>query len=74
MFGDIFEKFWRENIVGEVVGILNPKLLPPTEANALLGLNVDLQEKILFIGTSRDLGMCKAKRKDGEPCTNYVNK
>lgn len=37
-------------------------------------LSVDKSEQLMKIGTSADLGKCKALRKDGLPCTMYTNK
>jgi hypothetical protein len=37
-------------------------------------LSVDKSEQLMKIGTSADLGKCKALRKDGLRCTMYTNK
>ena len=36
-------------------------------------LSVDHPQKILIMGEALDLGTCKAKKKNGQPCTQTVN-
>ncbi|KAJ9581179.1 hypothetical protein L9F63_023638, partial [Diploptera punctata] len=37
-------------------------------------LSVDNVQKVLIMGTSKDLGYCKARKKNGETCNAFVNK
>ncbi|XP_038951710.1 protein MCM10 homolog isoform X3 [Rattus norvegicus] len=36
-------------------------------------LSIDHPQKVLIMGEAMDLGTCKAKKKNGEPCTQTVN-
>lgn len=36
-------------------------------------LSIDHPQKVLIMGEALDLGTCKAKKKNGEPCTQTVN-
>lgn len=36
-------------------------------------LSIDHPQKVLIMGEAMDLGTCKAKKKNGEPCTQIVN-
>lgn len=36
-------------------------------------LSIDHPQKVLIMGEALDLGTCKAKKKNGQPCTQTVN-
>lgn len=38
-----------------------------------MALSVDNAQKVMIFGASKDLGVCRSKKKDGEPCTAFVN-
>lgn len=45
------------------------------EAYQQLSITIDNPKKLMEIGTSRDLGVCKGiRKKDGRHCTMYINK
>ncbi|KAL7982784.1 hypothetical protein Chor_010382 [Crotalus horridus] len=44
-----------------------------TDKGMAVCLSVDHPQKILILGEAMDLGTCKAKKKNGEPCTQIVN-
>ena len=77
LFTTAYTRF-RKLTPGTVVALLNPDIMPPPPDRAdtgrfslKLGSNDDT---ILEIGTSRDLGWCKSRRKDGKQCPSWVDK
>lgn len=62
---------------GTLIAILNPSIMPPkrgredTGAFSLALHNGD--DQVLEIGTSKHLGYCKSKRKDGSQCGTWVD-
>lgn len=71
LFGSAYREFWKTS-VGTVVGILNPDVMENRDKSEAT-LRVDNVSKILVIGTSRDYGICKSRKKNGEKCTGVVN-
>jgi minichromosome maintenance protein 10 len=75
LFDTGFEKFYRLT-PGTVIGILNPNIMPPKKADTgrwSLTINSS-DDTILEIGTARDLGFCKAVKKDGKTCDSWIDK
>ncbi|XP_035212647.1 protein MCM10 homolog, partial [Stegodyphus dumicola] len=72
LFGAAHAEHWK-TAVGTVVGILNPSIIPGRDTNEVLSLSVDHAGKFMIMGTSKDFGHCKARRKDGETCRIIVN-
>lgn len=72
LFSSAYKNFWKTP-VGSVIGILNPSVLDSKDDQDLATLSTDNAQKIMILGTSRDLGRCKSKKKNGDPCTAPVN-
>jgi minichromosome maintenance protein 10 len=75
LFDTGFERFWKL-IPGTVVGLLNPGIMPPRnkdKGDFSLKLT-SCDDTVLEIGRSRDLGFCKAKKKDGSECGDWIDK
>jgi minichromosome maintenance protein 10 len=75
LFDTGFEKYWKLD-AGTVVAILNPTIMAPKVAdtgNFSLVLNSS-DDTVLEIGTARDLGFCKAVKKDGKTCDAWIDK
>ncbi|KAH0604309.1 uncharacterized protein H6S33_006686 [Morchella sextelata] len=75
LFGSGFDKFWKLP-VGAVVAIMNPGIMKPRVADTgrfSLTLN-DSSDTLLEIGRARDLGFCKAMKRDGKICGSWVDK
>ena len=72
LFGTAYNEFWKTS-VGIVVGILNPAVMEGNEKSEAT-LKVDNSYKLLLMGTSKDYGICKSKKKNGENCYGVVNK
>ncbi|KAF3909551.1 hypothetical protein AA313_de0205037 [Arthrobotrys entomopaga] len=74
-FGTAFQKYYRI-AVGTVLAILNPNIMKPRNADSgkfSLTLS-DNNDTLLEIGTARDLGACKARKRDGKECGSWVDK
>ena len=76
LFTTAYTRFWKLT-PGTVIAILNPDVMPPKPGQTDTGrwslvLNSS-DDTILEIGTARDLGWCKAIKKDGKPCGSWVN-
>uniref|UniRef100_A0A8C5WNA9 Protein MCM10 homolog n=1 Tax=Laticauda laticaudata TaxID=8630 RepID=A0A8C5WNA9_LATLA len=72
LFGDVHKEHWKTN-QGMVIGLLNANQMKPKEGSEEVCLSVDHPQKILILGEAMDLGTCKARKKNGEPCTQMVN-
>ncbi|KAH0834183.1 hypothetical protein J3R83DRAFT_11495 [Lanmaoa asiatica] len=67
---------------GDVVALLNPKVLKPLQRNDntphpvdnILAVTPESATSIAIIGRARDLGMCKVAKKDGKPCGSWTDK
>lgn len=72
LFSSAFTSLWKTN-VGVVLGVLNPSVMDNSRSTDEACLSVNNGDKIMVWGTSKDYGKCKARKKDGENCTNFVN-
>jgi minichromosome maintenance protein 10 len=76
LFGTALPRYHRLSL-GTVVAILNPGIMPPKKGKEDTGaFSLTLhsgEETVLEIGTARDLGFCKAVKKDGKECSSWVN-
>ncbi|KAL9126563.1 MAG: hypothetical protein Q9217_004407 [Psora testacea] len=77
LFTTAYTRFWKL-VPGTVIALLNPNIMPPPPHKADTGrfsltLNSS-DDTVLEMGTSRDLGWCKAVRKDGKQCSDWIDK
>ncbi|MGH0136902.1 UNVERIFIED_CONTAM: hypothetical protein FKN15_036744 [Acipenser sinensis] len=72
LFGDVHKEHWKTD-TGTVIGILNPNPMKPKEGSDGVCLSVDHPQKVLLMGEAQDFGTCRAKKKNGDPCTQIVN-
>ncbi|XP_071807075.1 protein MCM10 homolog [Asterias amurensis] len=75
LFGKSHDEHWK-TAQGSVLGILNASIMPPkenTQDDGGVSLSIDHPQKLLLIGTSKDFGHCRSRRKDGKPCSMIVN-
>ncbi|KAK6538824.1 hypothetical protein TWF694_010389 [Orbilia ellipsospora] len=74
-FGTAFQKYYRV-AVGTVLAILNPNIMKPrNQDSGKFSLTLsDNNDTLLEIGTARDLGACKARKRDGKECGTWVDK
>ncbi|KAM9029088.1 protein MCM10 homolog isoform 1-T1 [Ara ararauna] len=72
LFGDVHKEHWKTD-QGTVIGLLNANPMKPKEGSDEVCLSVDHPQKILLMGEALDMGTCKARKKNGEPCAQIVN-
>ncbi|XP_012254332.2 protein MCM10 homolog [Athalia rosae] len=73
LFRDAYKTFWKTN-TGTVIGVLNPGVMDNKDENINeAALSIDNAQKMMIFGISKDMGVCKSKKKNGEPCTAVVN-
>ncbi|CAO2594994.1 Protein MCM10 homolog, partial [Lemmus lemmus] len=72
LFGEVHKDLWKTE-QGTVIGLLNANPMKPKEGSKEVCLSIDHPQKVLIMGEAMDLGTCKAKKKNGEPCTQIVN-
>ncbi|XP_029810187.1 protein MCM10 homolog [Suricata suricatta] len=72
LFGEVHKQLWKTD-QGTVIGLLNANPMKPRDSSEEVSLSVDHPQKILIMGEALDLGTCKAKKKNGQPCTQTVN-
>lgn len=76
LFGAGFNRFWKLP-VGTLIAILNPGIMKPRNTDTgrfSLTIVDDGEECVLEIGAARDLGFCKAVKRDGKQCGTWVDK
>ncbi|XP_063829347.1 protein MCM10 homolog [Ostrinia nubilalis] len=73
LFRKAYNDLWKTS-EGTVVAVLNPSVLDRSQNSADQAcLSVDHSDRVMILGHSKDLGICKSKKKNGEPCTAFVN-
>ncbi|KAI4897760.1 hypothetical protein NFI96_033928, partial [Prochilodus magdalenae] len=72
LFGTVHTDLWKTD-TGTVIGILNPNQMKNKDGSNELCLTVDHPQKVLILGEAMDFGTCKAKKKNGDSCTQLVN-
>ncbi|KAJ6222267.1 hypothetical protein RDWZM_000812 [Blomia tropicalis] len=79
LFGRTNEKHWKM-AVGSVIGLLNATIMSDNnngykaKSSDIGSLTLDDPDKLLHIGTSKDMGYCKALKKNGEVCGSMIAK
>lgn len=78
LFGLVNERHWKLAI-GSVIGLLNASILGEkkeyrNKSTDLCSVTIDDPDKLLNIGTSKDMGYCKAVKKNGEVCGSLIAK
>ncbi|XP_077194079.1 protein MCM10 homolog isoform X1 [Paroedura picta] len=72
LFGEVHKDHWKTD-QGMVIGLLNANPMKGKEGSNEVCVSVDHPQKILLLGEAMDLGTCKSRKKNGEPCTQLVN-
>lgn len=73
LFGDAYSSWWKET-EGSVFCIVNPRPVAHDDATAAdTALKVEVADQLQLIGTSADFAVCSAVRRDGLPCSMFVN-
>ncbi|KAL0050163.1 hypothetical protein WJX82_005580 [Trebouxia sp. C0006] len=69
LFGKAQTGLWKET-EGSIIAVFRPEA---RVADSRFSLSVDSEQQVVKLGTSVDMGFCRAKKKDGTPCKNAVN-
>ncbi|XP_054845097.1 protein MCM10 homolog isoform X2 [Eublepharis macularius] len=72
LFGEVHKNHWKTD-QGMAIGLLNANPMKSKEGSDEVCVSVDHPQKILLLGESVDLGTCKGRKKNGEPCMQRVN-
>ncbi|KAL4915311.1 hypothetical protein BDW62DRAFT_212796 [Aspergillus aurantiobrunneus] len=76
LFDTAFPRYYRLS-KGTLIAILNPTILPPPkdkiDTNRFSLSISSSDDKVLEIGSARDIGYCRAVRKDGKTCQSWVD-
>ncbi|XP_030750083.1 protein MCM10 homolog [Sitophilus oryzae] len=73
MFSGAHTDLWK-TLIGTVIGVLNPNIMDRKEGSKdIASLNVDTSQRVMIFGQSKDFGLCKSMKKNGEKCTAIVN-
>lgn len=73
LFRKAYSDLWKTP-EGTVVAVLNPNVLDRSQNSAeQASLSVENPDRVMILGQSKDLGVCKSKKKNGEKCTAFVN-
>ncbi|XP_043475638.1 protein MCM10 homolog [Leptopilina heterotoma] len=73
LFSGAYKNLWKTE-TGVVIGILNPNVLENKDDKDQATLSVDNAQKVMILGTSKDMGLCKSTTKSGKPCSSVVNR
>ncbi|RDW86398.1 Mcm10/DnaG-type zinc finger protein [Aspergillus mulundensis] len=76
LFDTAFPRYYRLS-EGTLIAILNPTILPPPkdklDTNRFSLSLSSSDDMVLEVGSARDIGYCKAVRKDGKTCQAWVD-
>ncbi|CAM8937833.1 unnamed protein product [Rhodiola kirilowii] len=72
LFGDAYQSFCKEE-PGTVFALFN-SVVRKDAMGLGYTLSIFSASQMLKMGTSADFGVCKGKKKDGNPCTIVINK
>jgi len=60
--------------IGSLIDLTSPSIMADGKSNSgALKLSVNSCNQVRVIGTAKDFGYCRSKRKDGKDCTSVVN-
>ncbi|XP_072097033.1 protein MCM10 homolog isoform X1 [Mobula birostris] len=72
LFGNVHKEHWKTD-TGTVIGLLNANPMKSRDGTDEVCLSVDHPQKILVMGEALDMGTCRSRKKNGDPCTQIVN-
>ncbi|KAL1978516.1 hypothetical protein VTN31DRAFT_1375 [Thermomyces dupontii] len=76
LFDTAFPRYYKLG-PGTVVAILNPSILPPSpgriDTNRFSLSLASSDDTVLEVGTARDIGYCRAERRDGRVCNAWID-
>jgi hypothetical protein len=75
LFGDAYATWWKE-IEGSVLCIVDPRPMAGEDGgvvDANAALKIETADQLHVMGTALDFGTCSAVRRDGQPCSMFIN-
>lgn len=72
LFKSAFKELWK-TAQGMIIAVLNPSVFSRKDSNGESSLSIDSAQRVMILGRSKDFGVCKSKKKNGEPCTAIIN-
>ncbi|GCC36790.1 hypothetical protein chiPu_0015289 [Chiloscyllium punctatum] len=72
LFGNVHKEHWKTE-KGTVIGLLNANPMKSRDGSDEVCLSVDHPQKILIMGEALDMGTCRARKKNGDLCTQIIN-
>ncbi|XP_005184561.1 protein MCM10 homolog [Musca domestica] len=73
LFGSAYKDLWK-TAQGTCLAVLNPTVFEKRSENTDVAcLSIDTAAKVMILGQSKDLGACKAVKRNGEICNALVN-
>lgn len=73
LFKEAHKTLWK-TAEGMCLAVLNPTIFEKRAgSNDVACLSIDTSQKVMILGQSKDLGTCRATKKNGDKCTSLVN-
>ncbi|KAK3876327.1 hypothetical protein Pcinc_018867 [Petrolisthes cinctipes] len=78
LFSGAHKAMWKSSI-GTVIGLLNPTIMKERRSDNfnssdVLSLSIFDAQRVMMMGSSKDLGWCKGTTKQNQRCKSFVNK
>ncbi|SPP82163.1 protein MCM10 homolog isoform X1 [Drosophila guanche] len=73
LFKEAHKTLWK-TAEGMCLAVLNPTIFEKRAGSSDVAcLSIDSSHKVMILGQSKDLGTCRATKKNGDKCTSIVN-
>ncbi|EDW13026.1 protein MCM10 homolog [Drosophila mojavensis] len=73
LFKEAHKSLWK-TAEGMCLAVLNPTIFEKRAGSKDVAcLSIDTSQKVMILGQSKDLGTCRATKKNGDKCTALVN-
>ncbi|XP_067625820.1 protein MCM10 homolog isoform X2 [Eurosta solidaginis] len=72
LFQNAHDELWKTSL-GTCIAVLKPCFMEKKSSGDIASLSINSAKKVLLLGKSKDMGVCKAKKNNGERCKNFVN-
>ncbi|KAH8410186.1 hypothetical protein KR009_007905 [Drosophila setifemur] len=73
LFKEAHKSLWK-TAEGMCLAVLNPTIFERRAGSSDVAcLSIDTSQKVMILGQSKDLGTCRATKKNGDKCTAVVN-
>ncbi|EDX05719.1 protein MCM10 homolog [Drosophila simulans] len=73
LFKEAHKSLWK-TAEGLCLAVLNPTIFERRAGSSDVAcLSIDSSQKVMILGQSKDLGTCRATKKNGDKCTSVVN-